>query len=252
MSTPSASINSALRPGDVSWRGSVPGANTSRGCRSNVTAMDGRPRSRAIDTVRVMTAWWPRWTPSKNPTVTTVGPSGRWQRADAANDLHGGQGTGTGQDELGDGLRAVVVVDADQAAVGAVHAVRARDARRAEEAAVGRGRASSGCRSPTAGAHGGRPGSGVRGPPAAGRPRRGTARSPCGEARSGARRSPAPRPRRPRASGRTFRPSTAPEVERRRRRTTSSSNDVDADPPRGAPERLAAPRGARTAARPPP
>ena len=57
-------------------RGSSPGVRISRGCRSNVTATLRASRSFAASTVRRMTSWWPRCTPSKNPTVTTDGPAG--------------------------------------------------------------------------------------------------------------------------------------------------------------------------------
>ena len=74
-SMPVASISDARRSTVVSSRGSLPGVSTSRGCRSNVTATERTPRSRAASTVRANTARCPRCTPSKNPTVTTDGPS---------------------------------------------------------------------------------------------------------------------------------------------------------------------------------
>ena len=80
-SMPVASINEARRSTVVSSRGSLPGVSTSRGCRSNVTATERTPRSRAASTVRANTARWPRCTPSKNPTVTTDGPSGNGSRS---------------------------------------------------------------------------------------------------------------------------------------------------------------------------
>ena len=80
-SIPVASINDARRSTVVSSRGSLPGVSTSRGCRSNVTATARTPRSRAASTVRANTARWPRCTPSKNPTVTTDGPSGNGSRS---------------------------------------------------------------------------------------------------------------------------------------------------------------------------
>ena len=80
-SIPVASISDARRSTVVSSRGSLPGVSTSRGCRSNVTATERTPRSRAASTVRANTARWPRCTPSKNPTVTTDGPSGNGSRS---------------------------------------------------------------------------------------------------------------------------------------------------------------------------
>ena len=78
---PVASISDARRSTVVSSRGSLPGVSTSRGCRSNVTATERTPRSRAASTVRANTARCPRCTPSKNPTVTTDGPSGNGSRS---------------------------------------------------------------------------------------------------------------------------------------------------------------------------
>src|SRR5512135_450999 len=56
--------------------GARSGWRTLSGCGSNVTTIDGTPASRARAATSRSIAWWPRWTPSKFPTVTTP-PFGR-------------------------------------------------------------------------------------------------------------------------------------------------------------------------------
>ena len=80
-----------LRPlGRGSTAGAAPasGRSTFSGCGSKVSATDGTPSSRARATVPRGSAWWPRWTPSKLPMVTTP-PRGRSELdARVAEDLH--------------------------------------------------------------------------------------------------------------------------------------------------------------------
>jgi hypothetical protein len=63
VSTPSISSRCALACAFISRKGGASGANHSRGCGSKVSTPRGAPSRRA----RSMTAWWPRWTPSKFP-----------------------------------------------------------------------------------------------------------------------------------------------------------------------------------------
>ena len=99
-SMPMASMREARRSTVVSSRGSLPGVRTSRGCRSNVIATARTPRSRAASTVRAITARWPRWTPSKNPTVTTDGPPSNGEPFEPFDDPHRTSVSRTGRSGL--------------------------------------------------------------------------------------------------------------------------------------------------------
>ena len=78
-STPRASISWPLRPIGVRTAGRSSGRSTAIGWGSKVRAIAGSPRAATISSARRMTAWWPRWTPSKVPIATTRRgpPSGR-------------------------------------------------------------------------------------------------------------------------------------------------------------------------------
>lgn len=53
-----------------SMAGAAPGRKSATGWGAKVTMTAGTPCSRALRTVVAMSCWWPRWTPSKTPTVT--------------------------------------------------------------------------------------------------------------------------------------------------------------------------------------
>ena len=53
-------------------RGADSGRTTVAGWRSNVTTALRQPSSAASRRTWAITAWWPRWTPSYAPIVTTV------------------------------------------------------------------------------------------------------------------------------------------------------------------------------------
>src|SRR5689334_1006018 len=73
-STPRSATSSALRSIEVRIAGWEPGRITSAGCGSNVRSRHGRPIARARSTAAPISFWWPRWTPSYIPMVTTVRP----------------------------------------------------------------------------------------------------------------------------------------------------------------------------------
>ena len=77
-STPSRSISWLLRPIGVRTAGRSSGRRTAIGWGSKVRPSTVRRRSAASSIARRMTAWWPRWTPSKVPIATTRrGPAER-------------------------------------------------------------------------------------------------------------------------------------------------------------------------------
>src|SRR5688500_9536394 len=73
-STPSSATSSALRSSEVRIAGWEPGRITSAGCGSKVSSRHGRLIDRARATAAPIRLWWPRWTPSYIPMVTTVRP----------------------------------------------------------------------------------------------------------------------------------------------------------------------------------
>ena len=68
--TPRASISWLLSPIGVSTAGRSSGRRTAIGWGSKVRHIEVRRRSAASSIARRMTAWWPRWTPSKVPMAT--------------------------------------------------------------------------------------------------------------------------------------------------------------------------------------
>ena len=68
-----------LRPMGARTAGFSSGRRTAIGCGSKVRVIAARRRSAASSIARRMTAWCPRWTPSKVPIATTRrgAPSGR-------------------------------------------------------------------------------------------------------------------------------------------------------------------------------
>ena len=94
MSIPHASISAALRSTVVRSRGSLPGREDLAGVAVE-RDRDGAdaPRSRARSTTVSNTARWPRWTPSKKPTVTTRGPSSSGSGAEPVDQLHAAEAT---------------------------------------------------------------------------------------------------------------------------------------------------------------
>ena len=55
----------------MSLAGALSGEKYSLGSGSNTTTSDGTPSSRDLSCRCLITAWWPRCTPSKAPIVTT-------------------------------------------------------------------------------------------------------------------------------------------------------------------------------------
>src|SRR5690606_21070643 len=53
-------------------KGAASGWNQRRGWGSKLTTPSGAPRARAASPAAAMTAWWPRWTPSKAPMATAA------------------------------------------------------------------------------------------------------------------------------------------------------------------------------------
>src|SRR3982750_1783793 len=74
-STPSPATSSALRSIAVRIAGCEPGRITSAGCGSKVSSRQGRRIAWARVTAAPISCWWPRWSPSYIPMVTTVRPT---------------------------------------------------------------------------------------------------------------------------------------------------------------------------------